>query len=128
MQRWHLLVLITALGVSVLPARAIAAPSGTIAAHPNPCVIQGGEKTCASHITWSTQDVARAMVYVVHHGKNGREEKEFGNSRACESERCRAPWIEAGKSYRFTLYDYSTGNRGRALASVEVTATGGFHK
>lgn len=129
MQRSHLLVLAAVLGAAVLSSHLLAATaSGTIAASPNPCVIAAGQHECTSHITWSTQGVTHARVYVTSEGKRGREEREFGNSRSCESERCRAPWIEKGTQYVFMLYDYSSGNRGRGLASVVVTATGGSPK
>jgi len=117
MQKWHLLALLAALGF--LAAHAWAA-SGTIAASPNPCVVPAGANTCTSYITWSTQGVKHARVYVVDSHKKGKEEQEFGTSLSCEGEKCRAPWIEKGR-YVFTLYDYSSGHRGSALATVTVT-------
>lgn len=125
MRRWHLLVVMAALGVSVLSSRAMAAPAGTIAAHPNPCVLEPGKVLCTTYITWETHDVTHAKVFVVNQGKKAREEREFGGSRACEGEKCRAPWIEKGNTYIFRLYDYSSGSRGKNLAAVEVTASGG---
>ena len=87
--------------------------SGTIAANPNPCVIERHQKMCTSSLTWSTQNVRHARVYVVSEGSRGREESQFSGSRSCES--CKAPWIER-RPYTFTLYDYS---RGRPRPSVE---------
>jgi hypothetical protein len=99
-----------------LPA---AEPSGTISASPNPCTIEPGQKDCTTYLTWSTEGVRHARVYVVTEGSKGREETQFNGGRACE--KCKAPWI-MDHPYTFTLYDYSTGNRGRALGSVTVTA------
>ncbi|MBZ5591961.1 MAG: hypothetical protein LAP39_06975 [Acidobacteriia bacterium] len=126
MQRWHLLFLLGALGV--FEAHALGA-SGTIAASPNPCVVPAGASTCTSYITWSTQGVTHARVYVVDSHKKGKEEQEFGTHLSCVGEKCRASWIEKGNNYVFTLYDYSSGNRGSALGSVTVTGqAGGAHK
>ena len=97
-------------------------PSGTIAASPNPCVIVPGKADCASYITWSTENVAHAAVYVTAEGNKTIQPREFSGSRSCESTRCSAPWIEAETRYLFTLYDTSSGTRGRALGSVTVTA------
>ena len=129
MRRSHLLILACALGAAVACCNVLAATaSGHIAATPNPCVIPAGQYVCTSHITWSTQGVTHARVYVTAETKRGKEEKEFSTSRACETERCRAPWIEKDTQYVFTLYDYSSGNRGRALSEVVVQATGGSRK
>jgi hypothetical protein len=118
-----LLFLIPMLGVSILPVNAPAqAPFGIIAAEPNPCRIEPGEKECTAHITWSTQNVARAKVFVKSEGREGIKENEFGSSLACESRRCRAPWIRPDTRYVFKLYDFTRGDRGRELASVTVTA------
>ena len=117
----RLLILSILLGGSLVPFPMRAAePSGSISASPNPCVIERGQKLCTTHLTWSSQGVKHARVYAVTEGSRGREEKEFSASHMCD--RCKAPWIEKD-TYTFTLYDYSTGNRGRALASVTVTGT-----
>jgi len=121
MQRWRLLSLLAVLGI--LHAHALAAASGTIAANPNPCTIAAGKSACTSYITWTTQGVAHARVYVVDSHKKGNQEQEFGTSLDCAGQKCRAPWIEKGNNYVFTLYDYSSGSRGTALSSVTVTAT-----
>jgi hypothetical protein len=113
------LILTVLLGGSLVPFPMPAAePSGTISASPNPCEIEPGRKMCTTYLTWSSQGVRHARVYAVTEGSRGREEKEFSGSHTCD--RCKAPWIEK-TTYTFTLYDYSTGNRGRTLASVIVT-------
>ena len=99
--------------------------SGTIAANPNPCMMAPGAVECTSHITWSTQGATHARVFVVGPHKSGTRETEFGVGLSCESQKCRAPWIKKEHSYVFTLYDYSSGTRGRALATVTVTGKGG---
>lgn len=123
MQRQHLLLLLAALGI--LQVHALAQAAGTIAADPNPCTVRRGNTTCTSYITWSTQGVTRARVLVVDAHKRGEREQEFGTSLDCTGQRCRAPWIEKGNEYVFTLYDYSSGHRGAALSSVTVTAAAG---
>jgi hypothetical protein len=118
-----LLFLIPILGVSILPVNAPAQePFGIIAAEPNPCRIAPGEKECTAHITWSTRNVSRVKVFVKSEGREAIEEREFGTTLACESRRCRAPWIRPETRYVFKLYDFSRGDRGRELASVTVTA------
>ena len=119
MQRW---LLLSFAFLGVLQAPAFAAASGTIGASPNPCTVAAG-KTCTSYITWTTQGVTHARVYVVDSHKKGKQEQEFGTSLNCAGEKCRAPWIEAGNNYVFTLYDYSSGSRGAALSSVTVTGS-----
>jgi hypothetical protein len=116
----RLLPLLAVLGI--LQAHALAEVSGTIAANPNPCTIAKGKSVCTSYITWNTEGVTRARVYLVDKHKKGKEEQEFGTTLDCKGERCRAPWIEKGNTYVFTLYDYSSGSRGAALSSVTVTA------
>ena len=120
MRKWRLLALIAALGI--LQAHARAEGSGTIAANPNPCTIAKGQSVCTSYLTWTTQGITHARVYVLDTHKKGKEEQEFGTSLDCSGEKCKAPWIEKGRSYVFTLYDYSSGHRGAALSSVTVTA------
>jgi hypothetical protein len=118
-----LLFLIPMLGWSILPVNAGAQePFGIIAAEPNPCRIEPGEKECTAHITWTTQNVTRAKVFVKQENREGVKENEFGSSLACESRRCRAPWIRPDTRYVFKLYDMSSGDRGRELSSVTVTA------
>ena len=125
MSRTRCLVLIGVLGAIGLPTGAWAQPSSMITADPNPCVIVRGASTCTSYITWYTREAADARVFVLAPHTGGTWESEFASSLACESDRCPAPWIKKKTSYVFTLYDYSSGRRGRALASVTVTAKGG---
>lgn len=120
MQRWRLLSLLAVVGL--LQAHALAAASGTIGADPNPCSISAGKAACTTYVTWTTQGVTRARVYVVDKHKKGKEEQEFGTSLECAGQKCHAPWIEKGRNYVFTLYDYSSGSRGAALSTVTVTA------
>ena len=94
--------------------------SGVIKATPNPCRIPAGKADCTSILTWSTTGAEHARVYVSVEGGKPSPEREFGTGRSCE--KCTASWIAAGDRYLFTLYDWSTGSRGRALASVVVTA------
>ncbi len=117
-----LLFLIPMLGVSILPVNLPAQePFGIIAAEPNPCRVEPGQDACTAHITWSTQNVSRAKVFVKQENREGVKENEFGTTLACESRRCRAPWIRPDTRYVFKLYDFSRGDRGRELASVTVT-------
>jgi len=110
---------VTVTAVNAGGARA-AGGSGVISAAPNPCRIAPGKFDCATTLTWSTEGVEHARVYVTAEGKKVLPEKEFGSGRACE--KCGASWIEADTRYLFTLYDFSSGSRGRALATVVVTA------
>ena len=113
------LIPLVALG---LAGRARAAePTGSINAEPNPCRIKPGEKECASHITWTTQNVAHARVIVKSEGKDEKEH-QFSASVACEAHRCPAPWIRPDTRYVFKLYDFSGGTMGRELSQVTVTA------
>ena len=121
MQKHHLLILCAVLGASVLPGSALAGPSGTIAANPNPCVIPAGARECTTYMTWSSEGVAHARVYIRLEGKKQDETREYSASRSCEAQQCKAPWIEADTKYIFTLYDWSSGSRGATLASVTVT-------
>jgi len=119
MRRRRLLPLLVAMGI--LQVSALVAASGTIGANPSPCPVPAGKSTCTTYITWTTQGATHARVYVVDSHKKGKEEQEFGTSLDCAGQKCRAPWIEKGRNYVFTLYDYSSGSRGAALSSVTVT-------
>ena len=94
-------------------------PTGSIAASPNPCAVAAGGTTCTSAITWTTQNVTQARVYVTVDGG----ETLFSGLSSCAGQSCAAPWITPGHSYTFTLYDYSSGGRGATLGSVVVAAT-----
>ena len=117
MKRSFSAIALLIVGVAAL-LMAAAEPSGNISASPNPCTITNGQKMCTTYLTWSTENVRHARVYVIAHGTKGREENLFSGARSCQ--RCPAPWIEKGP-YTFRLYDYSTGNRGKNLAAVSVT-------
>jgi len=122
---WRSMLLIAGLGVSSF-APVCTAAEGRIAAEPNPCVVAVNTYTCTTHLTWTVTGAAQARVYVVEHSPQGNPERQFKNGLTCAatSDKCRAPWIRKGKTYDFTLYDYSSGRRGRALSSVTVSATG----
>jgi hypothetical protein len=93
--------------------------SGVINAGPNPCHIEPGRADCTTYISWSSTG-PHARVYVRSEGAKASGEKEFGTGRA--GDRVSATWIGDGTRYIFTLVDFSSGSRGPALASVEVTA------
>jgi hypothetical protein len=97
-------------------------PGGEIRAEPNPCHLEGGKNECTAHVTWHTRGVEHARVFVVAEGRHPAGEKEFSTNKECEGHDCRAPWIEPGTRYTFTLVDFSHGDRGRVLGSVLVTA------
>ncbi|MBI2815387.1 MAG: matrixin family metalloprotease [Acidobacteria bacterium] len=91
-------------------------PSGTISANPNPCTIPSGGSTCAANITWTTQNVNSAEVWL---RINGGAEVLFARDTS-GSELVR--WISGGNNrYEFLLYNTS-GTR-TALATVTVIAT-----
>jgi len=108
--------------VSVTAVNEPAAPAGSavISAVPNPCRVPRGETGCATNLTWSTDGISRAAVFVAATGKAPSPEKEFGTDLHCKQ--CVPFSLQPGTRYRFTLYDFSTGSRGRPLASVVVTA------
>ena len=118
----HHSILTGVLGMAAMLAPAWAA-SGRIAAHPNPCEIAPGAHDCTTYLTWTTEGVQHARVFVRGEGKAGTPEREFGNGRACE--KCSASWIAEGDRYIFTLVDFSNGRRGEVLATVTVTAVRG---
>jgi len=122
---WSSLFLIVGLGVSSFVPVCMAA-EGRIAADPNPCVVAVNTYTCTTHLTWTVSGGTQARVYVVEHSDKGNPERQFKNGLTCvaTSDKCRAPWIRKGKTYTFTLYDYSSRRRGAALSSVTVSATG----
>ena len=126
MKKWQLLLLMSCACGWMSTGRAMAQEAwGTIDAEPNPCRIERGEKECTSFIHWETRGVDRAKVFVTSEGRHGQKESEFGSSLACETRRCRAPWIAPDTTYTFQLVDFTRGDRGRLLASVTVTARGG---
>jgi hypothetical protein len=123
MKKWQFL-LITGICGCVLPGL-VQAQEGTMSADPNPCRIEPGESTCTSFIRWDTRGVERAKVFVTAAGRRREVEHEFSTMVACETRRCRAPWISPDTTYTFELFDYTPGDRGRLLASITVTAEAG---
>jgi hypothetical protein len=93
--------------------------TGTITASPNPCHIAAGKVDCTTYLTWSSTG-PHARVYVSSTGKDNSGEREFATGHA--RDKVSATWIGAGTTYTFTLIDWSSGSRGRNLASVTVTA------
>jgi len=112
-------ILIAAVAFAVVRGPAWAA-TGTISANPNPCEIGPGAHDCTAYLTWSTQGVKQARVYVRAEGEKATPEREFGAQPTCA--KCGASWIEPGTRYIFTLVDFSSGSRGAVLANVTVTA------
>lgn len=105
------------LGPTTVLVTAVA--SGSVAADPNPCLIAQGQNVCTSNITWSTQNVTRAQVFV---SLNGGPESLFGSNLSCVQADCPAGFItEQPDYYDFNLYDYSSGSRGALLDTVRVT-------
>ena len=117
----RLLIMTVGIGMTLLGP--VWAASGKIAASPNPCGVAPGGRECTSYITWSSQGATRVRVYLTAMGKKNVQEKEFAAANSCEGQKCPASWIEEGTNYIFTLYDYSSGNRGKVLSSVSVTGT-----
>ena len=101
-------------------------PYGTIQADPNPCRIEHERHDCSVSLTWHTEGVERAKVFVTGEGRHPAPERVFSDSRSCdEPGRCMAPWIENDTRYTFQLVDFTHGDRGRVLASVTVSAREG---
>jgi hypothetical protein len=93
--------------------------TGEIRAEPNPCRIEPGRVECTTYISWSSTG-PHARVYVRSEGAKRSPEREFGTGHM--GDRVGATWIGADTRYIFTLVDFSSGSRGRDLASVVVTA------
>ena len=96
-------------------------PWGEINAEPNPCHIDHGAKECTTFLHWHTRGVEKAKVFVTSVGRKESREHVFSDSRECDGDHCRAPWITHHTTYTFQLFDYTRGDRGRMLASVVVT-------
>jgi hypothetical protein len=116
------LLIIASFSMFLLPAFVTAQePRGEIRAEPNPCRIEPGREECTVRLVWHTQGVERAKVFVTAKGRKEFEEREFSDSRECEGDRCRAPWITHHNTYTFQLFDFTRGDRGRLLSEVTVT-------
>jgi len=121
MRRFQLFLLIVGTCFWIAPHRAVAQePWGRIEAEPNPCRIEPGHNDCATFIRWETRGVQRVKLFVKAEGRNEFEEKEFSGSLRCEHHDCPANWIRPDTRYKFELYDFTRGDRGRLLASVVV--------
>lgn len=122
MQKSILILALGVFGIGLMAPRAGEAqgPSGEIRAEPNPCHIEPGKDECTTHLIWHTRGVEHAKVFVTAKGRKVLEEREFSDSRNCEGHNCRAPWIEHGSVYKFQLFDFTRGDRGRMLGEVEV--------
>lgn len=117
----RLLMLAVGLGAIVLPSLVVAEePWGEIRAEPGVCRVEPGREECVARITWHTRGVEKAKVFVTAKGRKEFVEREFSDSRNCEGDRCRAPWISHGTTYTFQLFDFTRGDRGRLLASATV--------
>ena len=122
MRRLLPLICFTGMWAGMAPVNMMAQePSGTINADPNPCRIEHERHECTVSLTWQTQGVEKAKVFVTAEGRHPGAERVFSDSRSCEPGRCPANWIEDGTRYTFQLVDFSRGDRGRALASITVT-------
>jgi len=94
---------------------ASASPSGLIAL-PNPCKLASG--ACTTNVTWSTQNVAAAQVWVWDpNGWGGIEQPMVAGT----SGTIAVPWIQgAPHQYTFTLYNTSVSPK-VPLTSIVVT-------
>jgi hypothetical protein len=104
----------------VLISQSLFGATGAISGSPNPCSIPSGQINCTSTITWSSQSTTQVQVWISH---NGLPETNYATSGTGGPFSQAATWIQAGHSYVFSLYDYSTGSRGSKLSSVSVTGT-----
>jgi hypothetical protein len=115
----ELLVTLTcAFVLGVTHTNGVSAATGSISGSPNPCGIPQGQSTCSSTITWSSQG---ASVVQVRLSMDGAPTTNFATSGAGGPYSQGAPWIQAGHTYVFYLYDYSSGSQGAQLALVQVT-------
>ena len=88
------------------------APTGaTISASPNP--VPAGSGTGTTTVSWTTGDGSAGQVYVC---ESGQAEKLWSDKTPQGS--AGAPWIQAGTSYEFRLYDAA---HAKLLSKVVVT-------
>ena len=85
--------------------------AAAIRATPNPVPAGGGMGTTT--ISWTTADGSEGQVYV---SENGLAVQLFSSNTPQGS--CDAPWIQAGRSYEFRLYDAA---HAKLLGKVVVT-------
>ena len=95
------------------PAEAPSHPGVTLTASPNPVPAAGGPGKTT--ITWNAGDHPDATVYVA---TDGASEALFAQGLQGSSE---APWIQAGPTYEFRLYNNA--DRQQLLSKVTVTGT-----
>jgi hypothetical protein len=107
------LALLLGCGKSEPPAAAPATRAPSITADPNPMPATLDSKTTT--ISWDTGDGSLGVVYV---SVEGDPERRFSGSQAAGS--LDAPWIGKGV-YEFRLYSGTVENKGKLLASVQVT-------
>lgn len=92
-----------AIGTLDIAVRPLSA--GTISATPTTCTLVPGSSTCASTISWSTQNANAAEVWVQDVGIGSSASPFAGGTSGSAS----APWIQAPpRLYVFTLYDTSS--------------------
>lgn len=96
------------------------AEKGTLTASPNPCLITS-ENSCATTVTWNTENVAMAEVWVRNVlAGSPSDERLFARGKAGQQS---APWIGGGSNRtEFNLYSVGSGAK-VPLASISVTAT-----
>ncbi len=95
----------------------LATGTGAITASPNPCTISGSATSCASTLSWSTQNVGAAEITVQD---AGAAETGFATGRSGNKD---AQIQLPPHQYTFRLYDISSGSR-VLLASTVVFAAG----
>jgi hypothetical protein len=88
-----------------------AAAAATITASPNPVTL--GEGPGTTTITWNTGDGTMGQVYV---SEEGAPEAIFAEGSTGSAP---APWIVAGKTFKFRLYAGT--EHAKALAEIQVT-------
>jgi hypothetical protein len=121
MGRYQLLSILAGICFWLTPHTAVAQePTGRMEAEPNPCIIHQGQDMCETFIRWQTRGVQAAKVFVVAEGRHEAKEAEFRASTRCEGHDCRANWIRPDTKYKFELFDFTRGDRGRKLAEVVV--------
>ena len=92
--------------------------TGQITVVPNPCTIASQGGNCAVILSWTTNSVQAARVYVVD--ATGADEQLYTTTSGSQS----LTWIQAlPQHYTFNLWDYSSGSRGALVAHVDVSAT-----
>jgi hypothetical protein len=90
--------------------------SGTISANPIACTAATTGGSCSTTVTWSSQNLSAAQVWVKVNGEATGAQMSGGTSGTNA-----VPWIAAGSYYDFVLYDYSSGSKGAQLSVVRVT-------